>query len=162
MIWKCWNVNTHTLTHRKFITNLRALYVPCMSLRALYVPCMWLSLLLPTSFVFWLQHIAVWEIVITCYHTVNSVLLVSCSVCFTLSLTVACTSLLRHQVSMHRLAHILKHFVRSICFFYSRRLASTAVNVSIGGFFTIQDQIPKHTDRGKKCVYVCRVWHHSA
>ena len=41
--------------------------------------------------------------------------------------------------------------------FYSRRLASTAVNTSIGGFFTVDDQMPKRTDRDKKCVYVCRV-----
>ena len=46
--------------------------------------------------------------------------------------------------------------------FYSRRLASTAVNISIGFFFTVQDQIPKHTYRGRKvCVCMC-VWHHSA
>ena len=41
--------------------------------------------------------------------------------------------------------------------FYSRRPASTAVNISIGVFFTVDDQIPKRTDRDKKCVYVCRV-----
>ena len=46
--------------------------------------------------------------------------------------------------------------------FYSRRLSSTAVNISMGGFFTVYDQIPKHTYRGRKVCVCMGVWHHSA
>ena len=49
---------------------------------------------------------------------------------------------------------ITTHLNDACLYFYSRRLASTAVNTSIGVFFTVDDQIPKRTDRGQ-CVCMC-------